>query len=114
MVDDKKKTLEMLAEKLKVWPKDTNEELHPDGWRWVLAVKDPIGVAVVVLLKNGAVFREENVIHKSDWEEGKRQTLSEFIMNRFAEYYGPAFTGSEVFNKIIVDALIDWEAEQNG
>ena len=48
MVDDKKKTLEMLAEKLEVWPKDTNEELHPDGWRWVLAVKDPIGVAVVV------------------------------------------------------------------
>ena len=156
MVDDKKKTLEMLAEKLKVWPKDTNEELHPDGWRWCF-----FGGSEIVLYRHELSFSVKNIVRESSWEEAKAKgpvwtegdettegsiayvstehknvmvrsthgirefdgrslqrkkdpTQAEFIMDRLAKYYGPALVTSEVFEKIIVDALIDWEEGQDG
>ena len=153
MSDDKKKTLEMLAEKLEVWPKDTNEELHPDGWRWVYG-----GVSGEVLLKIEGSLTP--VIYESEWreekakgpvwEEGdettegtiayvstehknvmvrsthgirefdgrflqrkKEQTRVELIRDRLVEHYGNVVLNSEILDKIIVDALVDWEPEQN-
>ena len=154
MVDDKKTTLEMLAEKLEVWPKDASCELHPKGWRWIMwAAIDGVSLAST---------EKDKFIHKLEWEDAKAElkcpvwkegdettegtiayvstehknvmvrsthgirefdgrflqrkkdpTQAEFIMDRLVKYYGPALVTSEVFEKIIVDALIDWEAEQN-
>ena len=44
----------------------------------------------------------------------KEPTQAEFIMDRLAKHYDPALVTSEVFEKIIVDALIDWEEGQDG
>ena len=153
MVDDKKKTLEMLAEKLEVWPKDTNEELHPDGWRWGYG-----GVSGVVLLKIEGSLTP--VIYESEWREEKAKgpvweegdettegtiayvstehknvmvrsthgirefdgrflqrkkdpTQEEFVANALAKYFDE-HDNYQIFLKIVTDALIDWESEQNG
>ena len=51
--------------------------------------------------------------HSNVLDRKKDQTQEEFVANALAKYFDE-HDNYQIFLKIVTDALIDWESEQNG